>query len=126
MIYGVGIDIVKIERVRDIIDRWGDKFLRKVFTEGEISYCHEKKDPYLSFAVRFAAKEAVVKAIGSGVPVSFSDIEVITEEKGRPLIRITGGLEKFFSEKKIKYAHLSLSHEHDYGVAFVVLESQQN
>ena len=123
MIYGVGIDIVKIERMRDVVEKWGRRFLERVFTEGEISYCYGKREPYLSFAVRFAAKEALIKAIGSAVLVSLTDVEVVNVETGKPLIKMTGKLEGFFKEKFIRKAHLSLSHEHEYGVACVILES---
>ncbi len=122
MIYGVGIDLVKIERMKDVVERWGRRFLDRVFTESEISYCYEKKNPYLSLSVRFAAKEALIKAIGSAVPVSLTDIEVANVNTGKPFLKVKGRLEDFFKEKSIKKAHLSLSHEHEYGVAFVILE----
>ncbi|MEW6068606.1 MAG: holo-ACP synthase [Nitrospirota bacterium] len=122
MIYGVGIDLVKIERMKEVVNKWGQRFLEKVFTQGEISYCYEKKNPYLSLAVRFAAKEALVKAIGSAIPVSLTEIEVVNIDSGRPFLKVNGKLENFFKEKSIKAIHLSLSHEHEYGVACVVLE----
>jgi holo-[acyl-carrier protein] synthase len=122
MIYGIGIDIVKIERMREVIEKWGDKFLERVFTENEIVYCYKKRTPYLSLSVRFAAKEALIKAIGSEVPVSLTDIEVINTGTGKPILKINNNLQDFFTSKQIKTAHLSLSHEHDYGVACVILE----
>jgi holo-[acyl-carrier protein] synthase len=122
MIYGVGIDLVKIERIKNVVEKWGKRFLDRVFTEEEISYCYEKKEPYLSLAVRFAAKEALVKAIGSAIPVSLTDIEVINMDTGKPFLKVNGRLEEFFKEKLIRKVHLSLSHEHEYGVACVVLE----
>lgn len=122
MIYGIGIDIVRIERMRTVVERWGQRFLKRVFTKNEISYCYEKKEPYLSLSVRFAAKEALVKAVGSGAPVSLTDIEVMNMDSGKPLIKVNGKLKEFFNVNSIKNAHLSLSHEHDYGVACVVLE----
>lgn len=122
MIYGIGIDLVKIQRMKEVVEKWGQRFLERVFTKGEIAYCYEKKEPYLSLAVRFAAKEALIKAIGSAVPVSLTDIEVMNVETGKPLLKINGKLEEFFQEKSIIHVHLSLSHEHEYGVACVVLE----
>ncbi|MDH5202989.1 MAG: holo-ACP synthase [Nitrospirota bacterium] len=122
MIYGIGIDLVKIARMKEVVQKWGRKFLERVFTKEEISYCYEKKNPYLSLAVRFAAKEALIKAIGSAIPVSYTDIEVINVEAGRPILKVNGKLEDFFKENSIKRTHLSLSHEHEYGVACVVLE----
>ena len=122
MIYGIGIDLVRIERMKDVVERWGKKFIQRVFTKDEISYCYEKKNPYLSLAVRFAAKEALIKAIGSEVVVPLTDIEVISSENGKPVIKVNGKLKKFFEEKAIKQASISLSHEKDYGIACVVLE----
>ncbi|MBI4689334.1 MAG: holo-ACP synthase [Nitrospirae bacterium] len=122
MIYGIGIDLVKIERMKDVVNRWGNKFLERVFTETEISYCYSKKEPYLSLAVRFAAKEALIKAMGSEIPVSLTDIEVINAVSGKPDIKVSGRLEGFFIEKEIRQVSLSVSHEKDYGIACVVLE----
>lgn len=122
MIYGVGIDLVKIERMKEVVEKWGQRFLDRVFTKEEISYCYDKKDPYLSLAARFAAKEALVKAIGAAGPVSLTDIEVVNIDTGKPFIKINGKLKDFFKEKSIERAHLSLSHEHEYGVACVILE----
>jgi len=125
MIYGIGIDIVRIERMKNVVLKWGDRFLQRVFTASEISYCFNKREPYLSLAVRFAAKEALVKAVGSAFAVSLTDIEVMNMESGKPFIKIGGKLSEIFNVKSIKKAHLSLSHEHDYGVACVVLECNE-
>jgi holo-[acyl-carrier protein] synthase len=122
MIHGIGIDLVKIDRLREAAERWGKRFLERVYTEGELSYCYERKNPYLSLAVRFAAKEALIKAAGSGAPVSMRDIEVVNYCTGKPSIRVSGKLREFFSEKGILDAHVSLSHEREFGVACVVLE----
>jgi len=122
MIYGTGIDIVKIARMKEISEKWGDRFLRRVFTDNEISYCYQKRNPYGSLAVRFAAKEAVIKAIGSEIPVSFTDMEVINSSTGKPALKVAGKLEAFFKSRSIKTVHLSLSHEDEYGIASVVLE----
>ena len=123
MIYGIGIDIVKIQRMKDASEKWGRKFIEKILTENEIEYCFEKKEPYPSLAVRFAAKEALIKAIGSEIAVNLKDIEIVNTENGRPLINVSGKLESFFEEKRIKRCHLSLSHEREYGTACVVLET---
>ena len=122
MIHGLGIDIVRIERMKQVVEKWGPRFLERVFTKNEISYCYEKKEPYLSLAVRFAAKEALIKAAGSVSPLSLKDIEVVNAESGKPYLRFAGTLEKVLQEKLIKKVHLSLSHEHEYGVACVILE----
>lgn len=122
MIYGIGIDIVKIDRMREVVQKWRDKFLNRVFTEDEISYCYEKKDPYLSLSVRFAAKEALIKAIGARAAIPLTDIEVVNYNSGMPSIKAKGKLENFFLDNSVRQAHLSMSHEKDYGIACVVLE----
>ncbi|MBI5050980.1 MAG: holo-ACP synthase [Nitrospirae bacterium] len=122
MIYGIGIDLIKIERMREATDKWGRKFLEKVFTENEIAYCYQKKEPYISLAVRFAAKEALIKAIGSEIAVPLTDIEILNYENGKPSIKAKNKLKDFFKKKKIKNCHLSLSHEKEFGIACVVLE----
>ena len=124
MIYGIGIDLVKIDRMKDAVEKWGDKFLKRIFTKDEIAYCDERKEPYLSLAVRFAAKEALIKAIGSEVFVPLTDIEVVNNREGRPSIIAKGRLEEFFREKTISGCHLSLSHEREFGIASVVLERE--
>jgi holo-[acyl-carrier protein] synthase len=122
MIYGIGIDIIRTDRMKEVVEKWGQKFLKRVFTENEISYCYQKRTPYLSLAVRFAAKEAFIKAIGSRIPVSLNDIEVVNSDSGKPFLCLSSRLEDFTRINFIKKAHLSISHEHEYGVACVILE----
>ena len=122
MIYGIGTDIIKIERIKNAAEKWGDNFVKKILTEREMSYCYGKSDPHPSLAVRFAAKEALIKAIGGEVPVNMKDIEILNDTKGRPLLTVSNKLKSFFEEKKIVACHLSLSHEKEFGVASVVLE----
>ena len=124
MIYGIGIDLIKVARMQEAVERWGNKFLERVFTEEEIAHCYRARNPYLSFAVRFAAKEALIKAIGTTAGASFKDIEVLNDELGKPYITVTGKIKVFFDIKDIRKAHLSLSHEKEYGVASVVLEKK--
>jgi holo-[acyl-carrier protein] synthase len=122
VICGIGIDLVKIARLKQVTDKWGERFLKRVFTEDEISYCFTKHNPYLSLSVRFAAKEALIKAIGAEFPASFTDIEVIRLDRGKPSLRTLGKLKVFLGKKGVQHIHVSLSHEHDYGIACVVLE----
>lgn len=124
MIYGLGIDIVRVERMKEVVGKWGERFLHRVFTINEIAYCYEKKNPFLSLSVRFAAKEALIKAIGSAVAIPFTDIEVVSRENGKPVIQPRSKLEEFFKENSLCKIHLSLSHEKDYGLAFVVIEKE--
>lgn len=122
MIYGTGIDIVKTERIREAVERGGERFLERVFTRDEISYAYKKKDPFLSLAVRFAAKEAFIKALSHDLNVPLTDIEVRNQDNGRPVLQLHGRTEELLKQKKIQAIHLSLSHEKDYGVACVVIE----
>jgi holo-[acyl-carrier-protein] synthase len=124
MIYGTGIDIIKVERMKEAVDRWGERFLRRVFTGNEISYCYRKKSPYLSLSVRFAAKEAMIKALGLRGSVTFRDIEILNDAHGKPAIVAHGELDDVLRRNSVRQAHLSLSHERDYGIAFVVLETE--
>jgi len=122
MIYGIGIDIVRIRRVQEAFEKWGERFLQRVYTGDEIAYCFEKRNPHLSLAARFAAKEAFIKAAGAGVPVAFNDIEVAHSDTGQPVLRLRRTLQDFLSNNHIAKVHLSLSHEQEYAVACVVLE----
>lgn len=122
MIHGIGIDIVKTERIQKATDRWGERFLRRVFTGNEIAYCYDKKNPYPSLSVRFAAKEAFIKAAGLRTAVALTDIEVSNDVAGKPAICVKGGLERFMAEQSLRQFHLSLSHEREYCTACVVIE----
>lgn len=106
-----------------MVDRWGEKFLQRVFTEKEINYCYEKKDPSLSLAVRFAAKEALIKALGARRAIALTEIEVANHVSGKPALQATGSLEQFIAANAIRHMHLSLSHEREYGIACVLLEA---
>jgi holo-[acyl-carrier protein] synthase len=123
MIYGIGTDIIRVERMREAVEKWGEKFLRRVFTGKEISHCYEKKDPFPSLAVRFAAKEALIKAVGSKLS-AFTDIEILNDSRGKPFMRTSGKLEGFFRENFLCAPQVSLSHEREYAIAFVVLERE--
>lgn len=107
---GLGIDIINIERLKRAIERWGDKFLKRIFTSDELSYCFKRKNPYPCLAVRFAAKEAFIKASTSGGH-RYRDIEVVIDETRGPVLFLKG--------RKIS-ALVSLSHERDYAVAVVL------
>jgi len=122
MVYGIGIDIVRTKRIKEVIEKWGKRFLERVYTENEIAYCYQKRSPYLSLAVRFAAKEAFIKAIGSEIIVSLNEIEVINLGSGKPVIKLNVKLDNYLTNKMISNINISLSHEHDYAVACVILE----
>jgi holo-[acyl-carrier protein] synthase len=92
MILGLGTDLIEIQRVQDSIDQYGDRFLNRIFTEGEIAYCRRKKQSAESFAARFAAKEAAAKALGTGISrgISWKEIEVQRQPGERPTLHFTG------------------------------------
>ena len=126
MIFGVGIDLVKIPRIADALKRWGERFQEKAFTAGEVRYCLEKKDPSPSFAARFAAKEAFVKALGIGLRrgVHLKDVEVQRGPLGRPLLKVYGRATEICEREKITGIFLSLTHDQEYSGAVVVLEKK--
>lgn len=122
MIYGIGIDIVSVKRLKEVVDRWGRRFLEKVFTSTEIDYCLDRKDSHLSLSARFAAKEAMVKALGGRADITFKDVEIVNTEAGMPIINPGIRLKEKLDRIGIKNIHLSLSHEKDYSVACVIIE----
>lgn len=127
MILGTGIDMVEIRRVEDSLARFGERFLHRVFTEGERAYCDERgQGRAQSLALRWAAKEAVSKALGSGIRrgVNFRDIEVTSDRLGRPSIALHGGAARVAKKKGIAAVHLSLTHDGPLAVAFAVAEGQ--
>jgi len=125
MIHGIGIDIVKTSRIRAAVERWGQRFLERVFTAEEISYAYKKNDPFLSLSVRFAAKEAFIKATPKGQSISLTDIQISNQDNGRPMLNLQGKAKKALGQMDISNIHVSLSHEKDYGVACVVIEGRQ-
>jgi holo-[acyl-carrier protein] synthase len=125
MIYGIGIDLVSIPRMEAVLKRWGERFIRRVFTEKEAKTCFKRAYPPASFALRFAAKEAFSKALGVGMRkgLRWRDIEVFHFSGGKPGLRLQGGSREICCEKKITRLHLSLSDEGQYGMATVILEN---
>lgn len=126
MIAGVGTDIIRVERIKRLLLNY-PHFVDKVFTAGEIEYCSGKASPEQSYAVRFSAKEAVMKALGTGWNgmVNWKDIEVVYDEQGKPEILAYNGTRELLDQLEVSAIHVSLSHEKEYAVAFVVLERQK-
>jgi len=124
MIYGVGIDLVNIQRLETVLQRWGDRFVKRVYTDQEADFCFKRAYPPSPLALRFAAKEAFSKAIGLGMRkgVRWRDIEVFHYPEGRPGLRLQGKISEICREKQITRFHLSLSDEGLYGMAVVILE----
>ncbi len=124
MIIGTGIDVVNIDRMEGVMKRWGDAFLHRLFTEQEIAFCQKNIRPSTGFAARFAAKEAFLKAIGLGLRggIQWIDIEVRNDALGKPLLFFHGKVPEVLTALHVKKSFLTLSHEHPYAVAHVLLE----
>ncbi|MCP4668363.1 MAG: holo-ACP synthase [Deltaproteobacteria bacterium] len=124
MIYGIGVDLVHISRIERVLERWGDRFVGRVFTPDEAKLCFHRASPPSSFALRFAAKEAFSKALGLGMRkgIRWRDIEVFHFDGGKPGLKLHGRASQICREKRISGLHLSLSDDGEYGVAMVVLE----
>lgn len=125
MIVGTGIDIAEVPRIAEVIARYGDRFLRKIFTEGEIRYCSSKANRVERFAARFAAKEAAMKALGTGWNhgVRFRDVEVSRQPGKRPTITFHGKAAEFAAKLGAQNIALSLSHTAEQAIAQVILEN---
>lgn len=125
MIVGTGIDIAEVARVGEAIERFGERFLRRIFTEGECAYCDSKANRIERYAARFAAKEAAMKALGTGWNrgVRWRDIEVYRQPGSRPTIRFYGKAAEFAEQLKAVNVALSISHTADQAIASVILES---
>jgi holo-[acyl-carrier protein] synthase len=126
MILGTGIDMVEIERVARSIERYGSRFLERVYTPGEIAYCQRKRrNAAESFAARFAAKEAAAKALGTGIGlgVTWREIEVGREPAGRPLLLLHGRAAEFAAAMGVRNCSLSITHTGMASMAMVILET---
>ena len=125
MIYGIGTDIIDINRIKSVLNKYGDKFKYKCFHQNEISWSNSKLKSAESFAKRYAAKEACAKALGTGLArgVFWKDIEVINNKKGKPFIRLHNNALNFLNKKINKNAkiELSLSDEINFAIANVII-----
>ncbi len=124
-IIGIGIDLVDCARIENSIERFGERFLKRVFTAGEIAYSQSMKFPARHLAARFAAKEALSKAFGTGIGKSMGwrDLDVQKRESGEPFVVLTGGAEKMAQERGVGRIWISLSHTEQSGLATILLES---
>jgi holo-[acyl-carrier protein] synthase len=125
MVLGLGTDLIEIVRIKETIERHGERFLHKVFTEGEIAYCLSKKiNSAESFAARFAAKEAGAKALGTGISrgVSWKELEVRRTIGERPTLRLSGRAAERAAQMGVRTLSLSLTHSRDVAMAVVVAE----
>ena len=124
VVVGVGTDLIEIARIRRAIEN-NPHFLKRVYTEKEIAYCRRKKNPWQSFAARFAAKEAVGKALGTGLGrIGLQEIEVVNDAGGQPRIVLYGTAQELAVGRNIQHVQISLSHSEAYAIATAVLEGE--
>lgn len=125
MIVATGIDIVEISRIEEAFAKHGLRFRDRVFTQSEIQYCEQQASRFASYGARFAAKEAAMKALGTGWTegVRWHDIEVVRDEKGAPSIELSGRARELATRLGARRAHVSLSHSRELAIAQVLLES---
>ena len=125
MITGQGLDIVEIERITSVIERGGDAFIHRVYTEAEIRQAESRNQAkYIYYAGRWAAKEALAKALGCGIGsnCAFTDIEILSQSNGCPRLTLSGKAKDYCENNIGKYLHVSISHEKNYAVAVVTIE----
>src|SRR6476620_8338094 len=126
MIVGTGVDVAEVKRIQAAVSRFGERFLKRVFTPAELRYCMAKPNATERLAARFAAKEAGMKAIGTGLRhgVTWQDVEVLRMPGQRPVLQFHGRAAAFAARLGCKRTHLSLSHTKDQAIAHVILEGE--
>lgn len=126
MILGTGIDLAEVPRVRAAIERYGGRFVERIYTPAEIAYVERKANRYERYAARFAAKEAGMKAIGTGWRhgVRWQDFEVLNLPSGRPTLKLHGVAARVAERLGVRAVSLSLTHTAQQGMAFVILEGE--
>lgn len=124
MIVGSGIDLIEIERIKQSVERYGQKFLNRIYTAAEQAYCLRKRNSAESLAARFAAKEAGAKALGTGISrgVNWLEIEIVREPGGRPTLRLYGRAAEIATRMGVVHIALSITHTTDLSMASVLLE----
>jgi len=124
MIFGTGIDIIEVDRIKDSIQKYSDRFKKKIFTQKEIDYCHSQSDPAKYFAARFTVKEAVLKCFGTGMTggILWKDIEVDKLNSGQPVLNLHGNGKKLFNQLNLKHIHISITHDKNYAAAHAIAE----
>ena len=126
MVLGIGIDIIEIERIKESIEKLGDRFLNKIYTKIELDYCNSKANKYQHYAARFAAKEAIYKAISTHFQqgIGWHEVEIYNEPNGMPSVKFYGKLKHFLGvDKDLK---ITMSHSNNYVTCFAILFNKQN
>jgi holo-[acyl-carrier protein] synthase len=124
VILGIGTDIIEVGRIRESYERFGDRFLQRVLRPAEVAYCLSHKEPAPHLAVRFAAKEAISKAFGTGIGrhLGWQDIEILRKESGEPYVVLHDGGARLLQERGASKVHITLSHTQTHATAVAVLE----
>ena len=124
MIFGTGIDIIEIDRIKNSIQKYSDRFKNKIFTQKEIDYCHSQADPAKHFAARFTVKEAVLKCFGTGMTggILWKDIEVDRLKSGQPILNLYGKGKKICNQLKLNQIHISITHDKSHAIAHAIAE----
>ena len=124
MILGTGVDLAEVPRVRHLVERYGERYIERIYTPAEIAYVERKANRFERYAARFAAKEAGMKAIGTGWRhgVTWQDFEVANLPSGKPTLRLHGVAARIAGELGVRHISLSLTHTAEYGLAHVILE----
>ena len=124
-VLGIGVDLVECARIQHSLDRFGDRFLHRVFTDGEIAYAQSMKFQARHLAARFAAKEALSKAFGTGIgkAMAWKDIDVHKKSSGEPFVVLEGGAKDLASNRGVTRVLITLSHTDNHAMAMIVLES---
>jgi holo-[acyl-carrier protein] synthase len=127
-VLGIGVDLVENARIEHSLERFGERFLHRIFTVGEIEYSQSMKYPARHLAARFAAKEAVSKAFGTGIgkAMGWKDIDVRRKESGEPFVVLQGGAEKLAEERKVTKVSITLSHTEHHAMAMIVIETESS
>jgi holo-[acyl-carrier protein] synthase len=125
-VLGVGVDLVENARIEHSLERFGERFLKRVFTPGEIEYSQSMKFPARHLAARFAAKEAVSKAFGTGIgkAMGWKDIDVRRKASGEPFVVLEAGAKRLADERKVSKVFVTLSHTEHHAMAMVVVEAE--
>jgi holo-[acyl-carrier protein] synthase len=126
MIAGIGVDLVHVPRIRQAIARWQDRFLERVFTPDEIAYARRRRDPAEHLAARFAAKEATLKALGTGLSmgVRWREMEVRRSRGERPRLELSGRTAALGAARGVRVLHVTLTHDGEYAMAQVLAEGE--
>lgn len=124
MILGTGIDLVEVARIRETFQKNGQRFAERILLPSEISYCLSQRDPAPFLAARFAAKEAISKAFGTGIgaALGWQDLEIRHETSGHPIVVLHGAGLQLFNSRQARSLHVSLSHTDNYAIATAILE----